>query len=72
VQPDARGRADFRVRDGLRTRERQAALVARGASRTMNTPHLLGHAVDPVALDGGEVSCRNETARRPDASTSKR
>jgi peptidoglycan L-alanyl-D-glutamate endopeptidase CwlK len=31
---------DFPVQEGLRTRERQAALVARGASRTMNSRHL--------------------------------
>src|SRR5918995_7391971 len=47
---------DFRVQEGLRTRERQAALVARGASRTMNSRHLTGHAVDLVALGGGEIS----------------
>ena len=47
---------DFRVQEGLRTRERQAELVARGASRTMNSRHLTGHAVDLVALGGGEVS----------------
>jgi peptidoglycan LD-endopeptidase CwlK len=40
---------DFRGQEGLRTRERQAALVARGASRTMNSRHLTGHAVDLVA-----------------------
>ena len=28
---------DFRVQEGLRTRERHAGLVARGASRTMNS-----------------------------------
>ena len=31
---------DFRVQAGLRTPERQAALVARGASRTMHSRHL--------------------------------
>jgi peptidoglycan LD-endopeptidase CwlK len=36
--------------------ERQAELVARGvASWTMNSLHLTGHAVDLVALDGGEA-----------------
>jgi hypothetical protein len=44
---------DFRK--DLRTDERQAELVARGASRTMDSRHLTGHAVDLVALDG-EVS----------------
>ena len=31
---------DFRVQESLRMHERQAALVARGASRTMNSRHL--------------------------------
>ena len=44
------------VQAGLRRRERQAELVARGASWTMHSRHLSGHAVDLVALDGGEVS----------------
>lgn len=39
-----------RVNEGLRTRERQAQLVASGASKTMNSRHLTGHAVDLVAL----------------------
>jgi hypothetical protein len=41
---------EFRVRQACATRERQAALVARGASRTMHSRHLTGHAVDLVAL----------------------
>jgi len=47
---------DFRIQEGLRTRERHAALVAWGASRTMRSRHLAGHAVDLVALGGGEIS----------------
>jgi peptidoglycan L-alanyl-D-glutamate endopeptidase CwlK len=43
-------------RQVLRTRERHAALVARGASRTMRSRHLAGHAVDLVALGGSEIS----------------
>jgi hypothetical protein len=46
---------DIRVQEDLRTRKRQAALVARSASRTMNSWHLTGHAVDLVALGGDEV-----------------
>lgn len=46
---------DFRVQEGLRTRDRQAALVQSGASQTMNSRHLTGHAVDLVALVGGKV-----------------
>jgi peptidoglycan L-alanyl-D-glutamate endopeptidase CwlK len=42
----ARARFPFIVVEGLRTRERQAALVAAGKSKTMNSRHLTGHAVD--------------------------
>lgn len=46
---------DFQVFEGLRTRARQAKLVASGASQTMDSRHLpgrdgLGHAVDLVPL----------------------
>lgn len=37
---------DFVVIDGLRTPETQQALVTAGASHTMNSRHLTGHAVD--------------------------
>lgn len=37
---------DFTVIEGLRTPERQRQLVASGASRTMFSRHLTGHAVD--------------------------
>lgn len=36
----------FAVLEGLRTLERQRQLVAAGASQTMNSRHLTGHAVD--------------------------
>ena len=42
----ARLAAPFIVVEGLRSRERQAQLVKVGASRTMNSRHLTGHAVD--------------------------
>ncbi|MGL5735297.1 MAG: M15 family metallopeptidase, partial [Beijerinckiaceae bacterium] len=37
---------DFTVIEGLRTVERQKELVAKGASKTMNSRHITGHAVD--------------------------
>jgi peptidoglycan L-alanyl-D-glutamate endopeptidase CwlK len=37
---------DFLVGEGVRSLERQKQLVASGASRTMNSRHLTGHAVD--------------------------
>jgi len=45
----------FIVTEGLRTLERQRKLVAAGASKTINSRHLTGHAVDVVAsidMDG--------------------
>lgn len=49
----ARAAEAFTVLEGLRTAERQATLVAQGASKTLNSRHLTGHAVDlgPVPLD---------------------
>lgn len=42
---------DFIVIEGLRTEERQRELVRQGASRTMNSRHLTGHAVDILPID---------------------
>ena len=39
---------DFTVIEGIRSRERQKQLVAKGASKTMNSRHITGHAVDMV------------------------
>ena len=46
---------DFCVIEGLRTKERQTQLVASGASKTMNSRHLTGHAVDIVPMVDGEI-----------------
>lgn len=46
---------DFIVTEGLRTVERQKELVAKGASTTMNSKHLTGHAVDLAAVIGSEI-----------------
>lgn len=46
---------DFRVTEGRRTPERQRALVAAGASRTLSSRHLTGHAVDVAAMVAGQV-----------------
>jgi peptidoglycan L-alanyl-D-glutamate endopeptidase CwlK len=42
----------FRVTEGLRTKQRQAELVKQGKSRTMNSRHLTGHAIDFVDPKG--------------------
>lgn len=46
----------FTVLEGLRSEERQAELVASGASTTMNSRHLTGHAVDLAPLVNGQPS----------------
>ncbi|MGF1688350.1 M15 family metallopeptidase [Photobacterium japonica] len=46
---------DFTVIEVLRTREKQEVLVADGASKTMNSRHLTGHAVDLGAWVNGSV-----------------
>lgn len=39
---------DFFVNEGLRTKERQQLLVSTGKSKTLNSRHLTGHAVDLI------------------------
>lgn len=47
---------DFSVGETLRTLERQKELVKNGASKTMNSRHLTGHAVDLYALFNAQIS----------------
>ena len=44
---------DFAVIEGLRSVDHQKELVASGASQTMRSRHLTGHAVDLAAWVGG-------------------
>ena len=46
---------DFTVLDGVRTEERQLKLFQAGATTTLNSRHLTGHAVDLGAWVDGEV-----------------
>jgi peptidoglycan L-alanyl-D-glutamate endopeptidase CwlK len=46
---------DFIVTEGRRTPERQKELFDARASRTLNSRHLTGHAVDLAVLVGSEV-----------------
>ena len=46
---------DFTVLEGIRSVERQKQLVSQGASRTMNSRHITGHAVDLAPMIAGEV-----------------
>lgn len=46
---------DFIITEGLRTQERQKQLFAKGATKTMNSKHLIGRAFDVAAVVDGEV-----------------
>lgn len=47
--------AQFMIVEGMRTLEQQRIYVAKGASTTMNSRHLTGHAVDIAPLIDGKV-----------------
>lgn len=47
---------EFTVLEGMRTVDRQRELVKKGASKTMNSRHLTGHAVDVAPVSDGKVS----------------
>ena len=47
---------DFTVLEGMRTQERQKELMKNGATKTMNSRHLTGHAVDLAPMLGSKIS----------------
>lgn len=49
-------KVDFGVTEGLRSLATQKKFVAQGKSKTMNSKHLTGNAVDLVAYVDGKVS----------------
>jgi peptidoglycan LD-endopeptidase CwlK len=46
---------DFMITEGVRSPARQAVLVRAGASRTLNSRHITGHAVDVAAIVDGAI-----------------
>lgn len=46
---------DFAVHEGVRSRARQEQLFKAGASKTMDSRHITGHAVDLVPYVGGQL-----------------
>lgn len=46
---------DFSVHDGIRTLDEQKELVRRGASQTLDSRHITGHAVDLVPYINGKL-----------------
>jgi len=51
----SRSRIDFGITEGLRNSQRQMELYHAGASKTLRSRHITGHAVDIVAYVQGEV-----------------
>lgn len=47
---------DFTVGEGLRTQERQEQLFKEGKSKTLNSKHLTGNAVDLWAFKDGKIT----------------
>lgn len=47
---------DFTVTEGVRSLVRQQQLVAAGASQTLKSRHITGHAVDLAAFVGGKIA----------------
>lgn len=54
---------DFIVTEGRRSLARQKELVAQGASKTLNSRHLTGHAVDVIAYQNGKGNYNAEAMR---------
>jgi peptidoglycan LD-endopeptidase CwlK len=46
---------DFMVTEGVRSQKRQQELYDAGATKTLNSKHLDGRAIDVAAMVGGEV-----------------
>ena len=51
---------DFMVVEGLRSKETQTEYVKKGVSKTMNSYHLTGHAVDLAPLENGAIDWNNK------------
>lgn len=56
---------DFKVIEGVRTKERQRQLFKQGATKTLNSRHLTGHAVDlvPLPLDWNNLDAFGKVAK---------
>lgn len=68
----ARRDVEFYVSEGVRTVERQRELVAQGASKTMNSRHLTGHAVDLYPVSDVPVPAMTARDLAPVVSAMKR
>ena len=56
---------DFIVIEGLRSMKRQRELVAAGASKTLKSRHLTGHAIDFVPVISGQIEWKTTAYKLP-------
>jgi len=54
---------DFAVIEGMRSRKRQRRLVSEGKSKTMNSRHLVGMAVDLAWWENGNISWNTDNVK---------
>lgn len=50
----------FIVAEGLRTKQRQRELYARNLTKTLNSKHIIGRAVDCYPVIGGKLAVRRD------------
>ncbi len=63
---------NFGISEGLRDRDTQRRYVSEGKSKTMNSKHLTGHAVDIHMLDDQGRAIWDEAAYKPIGAAAKR
>jgi peptidoglycan L-alanyl-D-glutamate endopeptidase CwlK len=68
----ARRDVEFYVSEGVRTVERQREMIAQGVSKTMNSRHLTGHAVDLYPVSDVPVPAMTARDLAPVVSAMKR
>lgn len=65
IRADKYTETPFLVIEGVRTLARQKALFAAGASKTMRSRHLTGHAIDFVPLISNKIEWKSLAFREP-------
>jgi peptidoglycan L-alanyl-D-glutamate endopeptidase CwlK len=65
IRADKYTETPFLVIEGVRTLARQKALFAAGASKTMRSRHLTGHAIDFVPLISNKIEWKTTAFLKP-------
>ena len=68
----ATSNVNFAVVEGVRTRKRQIELYKKGKSKTLNSKHIIGRAVDVYPIVNGRVEVRDWMAFKPLVDAAKR